>query len=72
MEDISRRDALSKIAGGGAGLALSLSGNTLVHGEELKEKASRLRALKQWRRALFVVNTNRSLIRNVGSQAQYL
>ena len=35
MENISRRHALTRIAGGGAGLALSLSGNPLAHGEEL-------------------------------------
>ena len=34
MEDISRREAISKIAGGGAGLALSLSANTLVSAAE--------------------------------------
>ena len=34
MIDITRRDALSKIAGGGAGLALGLSGNNLVHAED--------------------------------------
>jgi Fe-Mn family superoxide dismutase len=36
MKDMSRRDVISKIAGGGAGLALSLSGNTLVGAEELE------------------------------------
>ena len=36
MRDITRRDALSKIVGGGAGLALSVSANPLVRGEELK------------------------------------
>jgi Fe-Mn family superoxide dismutase len=48
MEDISRRDALSRIAGGGAGLALSLSGDALVHGEELErtsEQASSSQAM---------------------------
>jgi Fe-Mn family superoxide dismutase len=35
MRDITRRDALSKIAGGSAALALSLSGNNLVRGEDL-------------------------------------
>ncbi|HLE63256.1 MAG TPA: hypothetical protein VI750_08960 [Pyrinomonadaceae bacterium] len=35
MKDISRREAISRIAGG-AGLALSLSGNELVRGEELE------------------------------------
>ena len=35
MSDVTRRHALSRIAGGGAGLALSLSGNRLVHGEDL-------------------------------------
>src|SRR4030095_2592733 len=48
MEEISRRDALSRIAGGGAGLALTLGGNTLVHGEELErsgEQASSAQAM---------------------------
>lgn len=36
MDDISRRDVLSRIVGGGAGLALSLSGNPFAHGEELE------------------------------------
>jgi Fe-Mn family superoxide dismutase len=35
MKDISRREAISRIAGG-AGLALSLSGNDLVRGEDLE------------------------------------
>jgi Fe-Mn family superoxide dismutase len=36
MKDISRRNAISRLAGGGAGLALSLSGNSLVGARELK------------------------------------
>src|SRR5258705_7081981 len=36
MKDISRRDAISRLAGGGAGLALSFQGNALVGGEELE------------------------------------
>lgn len=38
MEDLSRRDALSRMAGASAGLALSLSGNALVNGGELDRK----------------------------------
>jgi Fe-Mn family superoxide dismutase len=41
MEDISRRDAISRMAGVSAGLALSLSGNALVHGEELERTSER-------------------------------
>lgn len=37
MEDISRRDAISRMAGGSAGLALTLTGNALVSGTELAE-----------------------------------
>lgn len=37
MEDISRRKAISGIAGGSVGLALSLSSNALVIGNELSE-----------------------------------
>jgi Fe-Mn family superoxide dismutase len=35
MKDISRRDAISRMAGGSAGLALSLRGNALVSGKDL-------------------------------------
>lgn len=35
MKDISRRDAISRVAGGSAGLALSLRGNALVSGKDL-------------------------------------
>jgi Fe-Mn family superoxide dismutase len=48
MKDISRRDALSRIAGGGAGLALSFQGTALVDGEELERwevKASSTQAM---------------------------
>jgi Fe-Mn family superoxide dismutase len=48
MKDISRRDAISRLAGGGAGLALSLSGNSLVGAEELErtgEQASTTQAM---------------------------
>lgn len=38
MEDISRRDAISRMAGVSAGLALTLTGNALVSGTELAEK----------------------------------
>ena len=48
MKDISRRDAISRIAGGGAGLALTFQGNALVRGEELEtrsEQASNTQAM---------------------------
>lgn len=37
MEDISRRDAISRIAGVSAGLALGVSGNSFVNGNDLAE-----------------------------------
>lgn len=37
MEDISRRDAISRIAGGSAGLALGLNSNALVSGKAPSE-----------------------------------
>src|SRR5882672_99333 len=48
MKDLSRRDAMLRIAGGGAGLALSLNGNVLAHGEGLEaegEQASTTQAM---------------------------
>src|SRR6185503_4215363 len=35
MKDVSRREAISRIAGGGVGLALGLGGRGLVHAEDL-------------------------------------
>ena len=49
MKDLSRRDAMLRIAGGGAGLALSLNGTALANGEGLeaeKEQASITQAMR--------------------------
>ena len=59
MKDISRREAISRIAGG-AGLALSLSGNELVRGEELERTGQQASSPQGMTARAFAVNISLS------------